>query len=261
MAKSLADRLVEAARFGGAATVRSLLGKGALPNAVDRYGTSPLYASSLREDPEIADTLLAAGADPNVASAGEGEGTPLCAAAAWGYSRIVEVLLAHAADPDQREDDGEGDSPLMWGSRNGHEATVRLLLDAGAEPNHKVWGKTPLLAAVERGSVGVVKLLLEHGADPAVVDAEGRSPLQIADEWADRNVEAELRRRAAPGPGEELRCSRAPRADGTELVIVDVRSPGGGGRAFEQETGHLEIARLLRGDEWSRAAVRGDGST
>ena len=32
-----------------------------------------------------------------------------------------------------------------------------------------------------------------------------------------------------------------------ELVIVDSRSLGGGGRTFEQELGHLEITRLLRG--------------
>ncbi len=91
------------------------------------------------------------------------------------------MLLAHGANPDQREDHGEGDSPLMWASRNGHEATVRLLLDARAEPNEIVSGKTPLLAAVERGSVGIVKLLLEHGADPELMDAEGRSPLEVAE--------------------------------------------------------------------------------
>jgi ankyrin repeat protein len=104
VAKSLADRLVEAASFASAESVRALLAKGASANAVDRSGTTALYAASLRQGPEIAETLLAAGADPNVESAGEGEGPPLCAAAAWGYSTVVAVLLAHGANPDQRED-------------------------------------------------------------------------------------------------------------------------------------------------------------
>jgi ankyrin repeat protein len=75
VAKSLADRLVEAASFASAESVRALLAKGASANAVDRSGTTALYAASLRQGPEIAETLLAAGADPNVESAGEGEGT------------------------------------------------------------------------------------------------------------------------------------------------------------------------------------------
>jgi ankyrin repeat protein len=112
-----------------------------------------------------------------------------------------------------------------------------------------VWGKTPLVAAVERGALGVVRLLLEHAADPELVDDDGHSPLQTAEEWANRDVEAELRRRAAPGPGEELHCDRIAQADGTDLIIVNVCSRGGGGRTFEQQTGHRKIAHLLLGLE------------
>lgn len=260
MAKSLADRLVEAASFASAARVQALLAKGGSPDAVDRSGTTALYAASLRSDAAIAQILLAAGADPNVESAGEHEGTPLCAAAAWGYSGVVAALLAHGANPDQREDQGEGDSPLAWASRNGHEATVRLLLDARADPNHRVWGKTPLLAAVERGTRGIVKLLLEHGADPELTDDDGRAPLQVAEEWADRDVETQLRGRAAPAPGEDIHCTRAPRPDGTEVVILEVRSPGGGSRIFEQETGNLEIAHVLSGGPDFGAPPRMDSS-
>lgn len=245
VARSLADRLVDAASFADAAKVRRLLEMGASPNSVDRSGTTALYAASLRQSPTVAEALLEAGADPNVESTGEGEGTPLCAAAAWGHSDVVAALLGGGADPNQQEDHGSGDSPLLWVSRNGHGAAARLVLAADADPNGSVRGVTPLCAATERGSLAVVTLLLEYGADPHQEDFKGRSPLQIAEEWADRNVETELRDRAVAGEREEVSCERSDLGDGTELVVVEVRSPLGA-RQYEQETGHRLIAELLR---------------
>jgi ankyrin repeat protein len=77
--------------------------------------------------------LLAAGARPDTESRGPGsDGTPLCAASAWGHSAVVRELLAHCADPALREDGGQGMSPLEWAERGGHEETARLLRAAGA---------------------------------------------------------------------------------------------------------------------------------
>ncbi|MER7972702.1 ankyrin repeat domain-containing protein, partial [Streptomyces sp. NPDC096080] len=60
------------------------------------------------------------------------EGTPLCAAAAWGRADVVRLLLAHGADPDLREDAGTGHSPLEWTRKNGHTEATEALLTAGA---------------------------------------------------------------------------------------------------------------------------------
>src|SRR5205085_9692461 len=103
---------------------------------------------------------LCAGADANLLSAGPGgEGTPLCAAACWGYVDVVRSLLAHGADVDQGED--EWWTPLRWAAAHGHEGVARELLAAGANPNLKA----PIGDAARRGSIGVVGALLEHGAD------------------------------------------------------------------------------------------------
>lgn len=224
----------------------ALLRKGAPPNAVGLTGTTAVYAAALHADPTVVRLLLEAGADPNVESTDDGEGTPLCAAACWGYDEVVRELLAHGADPGQREDGGRGYSPLLWASKNGHREAVRLLLEAGADPNADVGDENPLRAAVWRGSLAVVRLLLEHGADPRVRSEDGETPLQVADAWADKDVEDELRRWAAAVDGEEVRCRREARPDGTELIVVEVRSPDGRGRDFEQETGHRQIAAVLR---------------
>jgi hypothetical protein len=161
----------------------------------------------------------------------------------------VKELLAHGADPGQREDSGRGYSPLLWASRNGHVEAVRLILEAGADPNADVGDENPLRAAVWRGSLAAARLLIDHGADTQINSEDGGTLLQVADAWADKDVEDELRRWAAPVDGEEVRCRRESRSDGTELIVVEVRSPDGGGWIFEQETRHREIAALLRSIE------------
>ncbi len=121
----------------------------------------------------------------------------------------------------------------------------------GSGPQPEVWGKTPLLAAVERGALGVVKLLRAHGADPELVDDDGRSPLQVAEEWTSRDIEAELRGRAAPGPG-------SARTGITSHFLVPVPLPTPSlSRQRQQRDERLtnSIARLLtesRGSDDSR---------
>lgn len=244
--RSLDALLVDACFEGDPRRVAALLSKGALPNAVSPTGTTAVYAAALHVDSAIVRLLLEAGADPNVESTGDGEGTPLCAAACWGYHDVVRELLVHGAEPGQREDGGLGYSPLLWASRNGHGDTVRVLLEADADPNANVGGDNALHAAVRRGSLPVVRLLLDHGADTRGSGEDGGAPLQLAEAWADKDVEDELRRCAAALDSEEVRCRREPRPDGTELIVVEVRSSDGGGRDFEQETGHRQIAALLR---------------
>jgi len=249
MPRSLAELLVDASCEGDSPRVAALLSEGALPNAANPTGTTAIYAAALQGDPAIVRMLLEAGANPNIESNGEREGTPLCAAACWGYDDVVKELLAHGADPGQREGRGLGYSPLHWASRNGHQEAVRLILEAGADPNADVGGENPLRSAAWRGSLAVVALLLDHGADTGVRGEDGRTALQVADGWAGEDVEDQLRRWAAAVDGEDVRCRRESRPDGTELIVIEVRSSDGRGRDFEQETGHRQIAALLRSSE------------
>ncbi|MFF3499760.1 ankyrin repeat domain-containing protein [Streptomyces sp. NPDC003247] len=131
--KKLTRRLVAAAMCGDTAEVDVLLRAGADPAAGDADGTTPLYLASVEGFAGIAARLLAAGAPPDAESAGPGaEGTPLCAAAAWGHTDTVRTLLAHGADPSLREDQGTGMTPLEWASREPHPETVAVLRAAGA---------------------------------------------------------------------------------------------------------------------------------
>lgn len=243
MTKALRDQLVDAAQFGDANKVGALLARSVSPNSVNKDGTTALYAAAMGNGrDENVRLLLAAGADPNVESMGPTDGTPLCGAASWGWAEVVQALLAHGADPNRREDGGTGPTPLWWAARGGHGETVRLLLEAGADADAPVGAKTALLEAVERGSVAVVELLLAHGADASLPDADGRTPLAIAEAWSETDIEASLRDQAAEcGYTAVVARPRTPMADGTELVAVEA-----GGARFERQTGHARIAAVLR---------------
>ena len=209
--------------------------------------TTHLYWASAQGEADLVRLLLAEGADPNERSP-EGEGTPLCAAACHGDTEIVRELLDHGADPDLKED--EWFSPLRWAASNGPLETTLVLLDRGADPDLG----SPLAAAARRGSLGVVRALLDRGADPSAADYDGHVPLAIAAEWADKDVEAELvtrvgllaRSRGDGLKGAEIVRSREPAGDGTDLVSVEARFPDESSLGADLQTGHAEIAAILR---------------
>jgi uncharacterized protein len=241
------ESLVEAVLAGDSASVTSLLDDGLPPDSRDE-GSTPLYTAAAQGETELARLLLRAGADPNLRSGGEQEGTPLCAAACHGHAEIVGALLAYGADPNLRED--EWWTPLRWAAGQGHEDVARALLGAGANPDLGA----PLAEAARRGSLGVVRALLEHGADPQAKDPEGRTAFEIAEEWAAKDVEAELVARVDllvetlehGRKGVEITTLRVPLPGGTELVTVEASFPDGRSLGSDLETGHAQIAALLR---------------
>src|SRR5262249_16258762 len=141
-------------------------------------------------------------------------------------------------------------TPLRWAAAHGHSGVARTLLGAEADPNLR----SPLPEAARRGSLATVRVLLDHGADPEQRDPEGRTALQIADQWAGRDVEAERVARVdllagtleSGRKGAEVTTTRTPLPDGTELVSVRASFPDGAATGADLETGHAEIAALLR---------------
>ena len=122
--------------------------------------------------------LLSRGAEVNVVS--RNGWTALMIAAAKGYATVARVLLRHGARP--AIPDIYGWTPLMRAVYAGHADVVRLLLESRrAEVNARdEHGDTALHRAAERGDLDSIRLLLRYGADPALRDAEGLTPAQIA---------------------------------------------------------------------------------
>jgi len=134
-------------------------------------GTTPLFRAVMNSDMDVIRALLAKGANPNIYGMGA---TPF--------------LMAAGANP--------------YGGRGGgggatvNTALLDLMLQHGADVNAQVNGVTTysmriarnpsdaegitaLHAAVQSGRPEIVKFLLEKGARADLVDASGRTPLDV----------------------------------------------------------------------------------
>jgi ankyrin repeat protein len=153
-------------------------------------GAAALIWAATRNDLEMVDLLLRAGAD--VKAANEYGATALYAAAASPDSAMTEKLLAAGADPNAHLVSGE--TALMEASRRGNLATVRALLAAGADPNPQEsnGGQSALMWAVAQRHPAVTKELVEHHADVGARSKTGFTALMFAGQQGDAESAAIL---------------------------------------------------------------------
>ena len=134
---------------------------------------SALIESAIKGHSNIAEYLLARGANPNTKKYGD---TPLYLAAENGHSNVVKLLLAYGAKIYDR------DKMLRKAAKGGILWLVKEMLDQGADINAKdEYGDgTPLVRAAIAGNESVVKYLLAHGADPNPKTSFGKTTLYYA---------------------------------------------------------------------------------
>jgi ankyrin repeat protein len=159
--------------------LRLLLALGANPSDPDAGAWTALNFAVVGSNRDLIDSLLEAGADPNVGQASSGL-TPLESAARDSNAYAVAQLITHGADPNAVP--SRGLTPLYFGIQEQSEDCVRALLSNGANARFRFKGDwTPMLYAVQTGNLDIVKQLRAAGA--SVVDVckpEGWSPLHIA---------------------------------------------------------------------------------
>ena len=173
-----ASALHWAAHKGDGDAVALLLGAGADPDGVTRYGVTPLALAGAGGHVAVVETLLAAGADPGLPSP-DGE-TPLMTAARTGVTASVLALLGYGADPEAREG-WRSQTALMWAAAENHAAVVGPLVAGGADVDARSGaGFTPLLFAVRAGHAETVDVLIAAGADIESALPDGTSPLLVA---------------------------------------------------------------------------------
>jgi ankyrin repeat protein len=227
----LEENLREFARQGDRAGMASCMEQGALLDAVNDEGWTPLMRAASAGQVEAARMLLAAGASPDVADkrvygytasmsaavAGRLEvlgvlrdaganfelrnhagASALILAAEHGHEACVELIAESGASLDAR--DKEGNTALMMAVYKSHEACVARLIGAGANVDQADGEKkAPLYWAVARGNALCVELLLAAGAKIDSVDRNGRSALDAARFLEDEDIvgliESEAERR------------------------------------------------------------------
>ncbi|SEJ21331.1 ankyrin repeat domain-containing protein [Frateuria terrea] len=158
--------------------------------------TTALMVAAALGYPEIAEHLLAGGADIHAADA-RGR-SALHAAAQFGFEhndslrarRLFDVLLKHDADVNRADHEGKTPLLLLLGAQfkpgAGCDAThlaalLPVLLDAGARLEHADQrGVTALHACAMHALLPAARVLLARGADRQAADAFGRTPADVA---------------------------------------------------------------------------------
>ncbi|XP_047499030.1 ankyrin-1-like [Penaeus chinensis] len=185
MSTSANARLWSGLAEGDTEGVVQALEEGADVNQVSHGGGRPIHSAALRNSGGLVRILLNHGA---LCDASDDEGfTPLMVASLNGHTEVVQELLKGGADPKiHRPDDFGGDTALHMVTRTDEGEVLRALLEAGADPNARASGlndMTPLHLAAEFGRENLAELLANHpSCEIDLRDARGLTPARLAKE-------------------------------------------------------------------------------
>ncbi|KAJ8353889.1 hypothetical protein SKAU_G00214560 [Synaphobranchus kaupii] len=155
--------LFRACEMGHRDVILTLIKGEARVDLVDLDGHTALHWAALGGNAEVCQILMENGITPNVQDlAGR---TPLQCAAYGGYINCMAILMENQANPNFQ--DKEGRTALHWSCNNGYLDAVKLLLGYTAFPNHMEHSEeryTPLDYALLGEHQEVTQFMLEHGA-------------------------------------------------------------------------------------------------
>jgi uncharacterized protein len=156
--------VADAAQAGDKAAVRALLKQAADVNAAQGDGMTALHWAAMKNDADLAQTLLYASANVK-ATTRIGAYTPLILAAQQGNAEVMEPLIKAGADVNAKT--GNGTTPLMFAAASGNADAVKVLLDRGADVNaqESTRGLNAAMFAAASDRASVIDLLASRGAD------------------------------------------------------------------------------------------------
>ncbi len=171
-------KLIDAVKSGDATAVRGLIAKHVDVNATEADGSTALHWAAQRDNLEIADLLIAAGANAKAAS--RYRITPLTLAGTNGDAAMIQRLLKAGADPNSASE--EGQTALMTAALTGKADAIKILLTAGAKVNavESYKGQTALMWAASEGNADAEAMLIEFGADVKAKSTGGFTALLFA---------------------------------------------------------------------------------
>ena len=191
-------RVAEAAMRADMYAVRALLKEGADVNSAQGDGMTALHWAAMRDNVDMAQMLLYAGANVK-ATTRLGGYTPLMLAAKNGNATMIRALAKGGADV--KATTSTGVTPLMLAAQSGHADAVKALIELGSDVNaqESVRQETALMFAAAANRTDAMAVLLQNGADV-------KASTKVIDLFAfSRELEAESRRfqqQGGPGPAQ-----------------------------------------------------------
>jgi uncharacterized protein len=217
---SVEQEFLDAIRKGNSERVGELLKQQpTLVKASTKNGTTPILLAVYADHLDIAESLLAAGIEPNIfeaAATGQiqrvrellKKDRTLAKAYSpdgwtalhlnWGHLDIVELLLDNGADINAVSKNKFVATPLQGAAVGKRIELARLLIARGAKVSPRgEGGDSPLHECAGNGAIEIARLLLDHGADINAKNDEGKTPLAIALEYKQPVMVTLLRERGA----------------------------------------------------------------
>ena len=237
--------VADAAMQGDRASVRTLLQQGRDVNAAQGDGMTALHWAAMKNDAELAQMLVYAGANLK-ATTRLGANTPMVIAARNGNAPVVEVLLKAGAGA--RTATATGTTPLMLAAASGSVDAVKALLAAGAEVDAKEQSmeQTALMFAAAFTRVDVMKALIAGGANVKATTKVVNLSALTSPEEEFRQQQQQQQRPAAATPEPNAGAAR-PAAAATPAPAAPPATGGGGRRGPAQ--GAAGVDRQFRYNE------------
>ncbi|MGN7513840.1 MAG: ankyrin repeat domain-containing protein [Allomuricauda sp.] len=165
-----------------------LIASGLDINAQDHKGWTVLMKTTVKGMKKTAKHLIEKGSDVNLQNSYGNNA--IFEAARKDDSEFLELVLAAGGDPENSLPSGF--SPLMVACKEGRLKTSELLVNAGAKVNKKDGvGLTPLMYAATT-NVAIVKVLIKSEADIKATCNEGKTALDYAREFHNKEAYNEL---------------------------------------------------------------------
>jgi hypothetical protein len=178
VAPAFAGDIHDAAREGDAAALSAILENSpALVDARDENGRTPLHWACRGNHAEVAEHLVAVGADVNAAD--DSGVTPLHSVAFRGNVELCRLFIEKGADINATIVGGT--TSISLAVRAGHADVVELLINSGVSVNSRDGlDNTLLITAASYGYSDIVGLLIERGADVSSVNERGTNALDAS---------------------------------------------------------------------------------
>jgi ankyrin repeat protein len=156
-------------------------GKGEVAQILrERLSALTLHEAAATGDVHQLDAGLSA--SPEELDAFNSDGfTPLGYAAFFNHPEAVKRLLAAGADPNLASTNPMGVAPLHSALAGGHKELARILIEAGADVSAaSASGWTPAHYVGHHGDLETARYLIERGAKTDRVNADGKTPADLA---------------------------------------------------------------------------------
>ncbi len=183
--KEIKTSLHIAAAKGDVAAVDVLLARAEVRQTLDDFrtyekGYTPLLAAVAENRYEVAERLLAVGANANQQDSTERHS--LFIAVEKGFPALVDLLIHNGADVEKAPRVlGTSQTMLHLINKNGYKTILMQLYNAGADLNAvDGTGQTALYKAADARDIEKMQALLELGADPNLANKVGRRPIDAA---------------------------------------------------------------------------------